>query len=96
MIVDTSFILDVIDDVDPAVQKERELETENVPLVIPSMTVLERKLGVGGDGCPEEWPVAADRLLIRISTHCTPRSGMSTDGASWTSHLEQRHAPYEV
>lgn len=47
MIVDTSFILDVIDDVDAAVEKERELEAENTPLVIPSMTVLELYIGVG-------------------------------------------------
>lgn len=47
MIVDTSFILDVIDDVDAAVTKEQELEAENVPLVIPSMTVLELYIGVG-------------------------------------------------
>jgi predicted nucleic acid-binding protein len=47
MIVDTSFVLDVIDDVEAAVTKERELEAENVPLVIPSMTVLELYIGVG-------------------------------------------------
>lgn len=47
MIVDTSFILDVIDDVEPAVSKERELEAEGVPLVIPSMAVLELYIGVG-------------------------------------------------
>lgn len=47
MIVDTSFILDVLDDVDAAVSKERELEAEGVPLVIPSMTVLELFIGVG-------------------------------------------------
>jgi len=47
MIVDTSFILDVIDDVDAAVEKERELELDAVPLVIPSMTVLELYIGVG-------------------------------------------------
>ncbi|MFC6715975.1 PIN domain-containing protein [Natrialbaceae archaeon GCM10025810] len=47
MIVDTSFLLDVIDDVDPAVQKAQELETESVPLVIPAMTVLELYIGVG-------------------------------------------------
>jgi predicted nucleic acid-binding protein len=39
MIVDTSFVLDVIDDVDAAVEKEEELEAEAVPLVLPSMTV---------------------------------------------------------
>ena len=47
MIVDTSFVLDVIDDVDAAVRKERELEAESVPLVIPSTTVLELYIGVG-------------------------------------------------
>ncbi|WP_265110683.1 PIN domain-containing protein [Halosolutus halophilus] len=47
MSVDTSFILDVIDDVEPAVQKDQELETESVPLVSPSMTVLELYIGVG-------------------------------------------------
>lgn len=47
MIVDTSFILDVIDDVEATVTKEQELEAENVPLVIPSMTVLELYIGVG-------------------------------------------------
>lgn len=47
MIVDTSFILDIIDDVDAALTKEQELESESVPLVIPSMTVLELYIGVG-------------------------------------------------
>lgn len=47
MIVDTSFILDVIDDVDAAVTKEQEFEAESVPLVIPSMAVLELYIGVG-------------------------------------------------
>lgn len=47
MIVDTSFILDIIDDVAAAVEKERTLDAENVPLVIPTMTVLELYIGVG-------------------------------------------------
>ncbi|QAU12129.1 type II toxin-antitoxin system VapC family toxin [Halorubrum sp. BOL3-1] len=47
MIVDTSFVLDVADDVDAAVAKERELEAESVPLAIPRMTVLELYIGVG-------------------------------------------------
>jgi len=47
MIVDTSFVLDVIDGIEAAVTKERELEAESVPLVIPSMTVLELYIGVG-------------------------------------------------
>jgi predicted nucleic acid-binding protein len=47
MIVDTSFVLDIIDDIDAALKKERELEAESVPLVIPSMTVLELYIGVG-------------------------------------------------
>lgn len=47
MVVDTSFILDVIDDVAAAVQKERDLEAAGVPLVIPAMTLLELYIGVG-------------------------------------------------
>lgn len=47
MIVDTSFILDIIDGVDAALRKERELEAHGVPLVIPSMSVLELYIGVG-------------------------------------------------
>lgn len=47
MIVDTSFVLDVIDDVDAAITKTRELEAAGVPLVIPAMTVLELYIGVG-------------------------------------------------
>lgn len=47
MIVDTSFVLDVIDGVDSALTKERELEAAGVPLVLPSMTVLELYIGVG-------------------------------------------------
>ena len=46
MIIDTSFVLDIIDDVGAAVEKERELEAANVPLVIPSMTVLELIISV--------------------------------------------------
>jgi len=47
MIVDTSFVLDLADGVEAALTKERELEAESVPLVIPSMTVLELYIGVG-------------------------------------------------
>ena len=47
MILDTSFVLDVIDDVEAAVSMERELEAEGVPLVMPAMTVLELYIGVG-------------------------------------------------
>ncbi len=47
MIVDTSFVLDVIDDVEAALATERELEAASVPLVIPTMTVLELYIGVG-------------------------------------------------
>lgn len=47
MIVDTSFVLDVIDDIDAAVEKEKSLEAEGVPLVIPAMVVLELYIGVG-------------------------------------------------
>lgn len=47
MIVDTTFVLDIIDGVEAAVEKEQELEAESIPLVIPSMTVLELYIGVG-------------------------------------------------
>jgi len=47
MIVDTSFVLDVIDGLDAAVTKEQQLEAESVPLVIPSITILELYIGVG-------------------------------------------------
>lgn len=47
MIVDTSFVLDVINDVDAAVSKEQELECEGVPMVLPATTVLELYIGVG-------------------------------------------------
>jgi len=39
--------LDVIDDVDAALTKEQEPESGSVPLVIPSMTVLELYIRVG-------------------------------------------------
>lgn len=47
MIADTSFVLDVIDDNDAAVDKERSLEAQGVPLVIPAIVVLELYIGVG-------------------------------------------------
>lgn len=47
MIVDTSFVLDVIDGMEEAVEKEQELEAAGVPLVIPAMTLLELYIGVG-------------------------------------------------
>lgn len=47
MIVDTSFILDIIDGVEAAIEKEQELEAAGTPLVIPSMTVLELYIGIG-------------------------------------------------
>jgi len=52
---DTSLILDIIDAVVAAVEKEREFEVANVPLVISAVTVLELYIGVvrgqtGGGG----------------------------------------------
>lgn len=47
MIVDTSFLLDVVDQKEPAVTKTRTLESEGVPLALPTMTVLELYIGVG-------------------------------------------------
>lgn len=46
MIVDTSFLLDTIDGVEAAIEKERELGAESIPLVILSMTVTELYIGV--------------------------------------------------
>lgn len=61
MIVDTSFILDIIDGNEAAVEKERALEAQNIPLVIPSMTILELYIGVGkvADSCEEHQTVEA-------------------------------------
>ena len=47
MIVDTSFLLDIIDNIDAAVEKQEELESDSVPLVVPPVTVLELYIGVG-------------------------------------------------
>lgn len=47
MIVDTSFVLDIIDGIEQAVEKERGVEAAGVPLVIPGMTLLELYIGVG-------------------------------------------------
>ena len=47
MIVDTSFVLDVIDDIYAAVAKEQQLADIGVPLVVPTMTILELYIGVG-------------------------------------------------
>ena len=47
MIIDTSYVLDVIDEDEAALAKEHELEAANVPLIIPSMTILELYIGVG-------------------------------------------------
>lgn len=63
MIVDTSFLLDIIDDVDAALKKERELEAESVPLVIPSMTVLELYIGVGKVAATREEHQKVDAIL---------------------------------
>lgn len=47
MIVDISFIFDIIDTVESTVEKERKLEVERVPLVILTMAMLELYIGVG-------------------------------------------------
>ncbi|WP_058991330.1 PIN domain-containing protein [Haloarcula sp. CBA1127] len=63
MIVDTSFILDIIDGVEAALEKERELEAANVPLVIPSVTVLELYIGVGKIANTREERQAVEAVL---------------------------------
>jgi len=47
VIVDTSYVLDLIEGDEDALATEAELEAANVPLVIPAMTVLELYIGVG-------------------------------------------------
>jgi Predicted nucleic acid-binding protein, contains PIN domain len=47
VIADTSFILDLVDGRDAAIEKAETLEAEGVPLVLPVMTVLELYVGVG-------------------------------------------------
>jgi len=47
VIVDTSYVLDLIHRDEDALAKERELESANVPLVLPAMTILELYIGVG-------------------------------------------------
>jgi len=63
MIVDTSFVLDIIDGVEAAVEKERELEAEGVSLAIPSMTVLELYIGVGTAANSPDERRAVDAIL---------------------------------
>lgn len=72
MIVDTSFILDVIAGDDAAVSVEQALEAENVPLVIPSMAVLELYIGVGKvANSPEE------RRRVEAVLHSYPIAEMT-------------------
>jgi predicted nucleic acid-binding protein len=47
MIVDTRFVLDRIDGLEPAEAKETELRLQNIPLTLPAMTILELWIGVG-------------------------------------------------
>jgi predicted nucleic acid-binding protein len=47
MIVDTSYVLDIIAGDEQARTKETRLEELGVPLVIPAMTLLELYIGVG-------------------------------------------------
>lgn len=63
MIVDTSFVLDVIDGHEAAVQMERELEANSVPLVFPSMTVLELYIGVGKVASTQEERRAVEEVV---------------------------------
>ena len=65
MIVDTSFVLDVIDDVEAAVRKEQELEAGSIPLVIPSMAVLELYIGVGKVANTREERQMVNRLGVK-------------------------------
>jgi len=80
MIVDTSFVIDGIDDIEPAVQKEQELETENVPLVIPSMTVLVLYIGVEKvantrDECQTVEAMLDSYLVVDMTPSISRRAG---------------------
>lgn len=47
MILDTSFVLDLLDGEEGAVAKAEELEREGVTMELPAMTVLELYIGIG-------------------------------------------------
>lgn len=74
MIVDTSFVLDVIDGLDTAVSKEQALEADGVPLVIPAMTILELYIGVGKTATTQAEQQRVEAVLDSYPTvEMTPR-----------------------
>lgn len=54
MIVDTSYVLDLIDGDDDAFRKGEELVEAGTPLRVPSMTITELFVGYGATGDEEE------------------------------------------
>jgi len=72
MIVDTSCVLDLIEGDQNALATERELEAANVPLVIPSMTILELYIGVG-----QVTDTAAERTQVEGILESYPRVPMT-------------------
>ena len=54
MILDTSFVLDLLEGDAGAVDKAAELEADDVPMKLPTMTHLELYIGVGAAVSPDE------------------------------------------
>ena len=54
MIADTDFLISLIQRDADAVRKTKELESENVPIKIPAMAVLELYIGVGAELTDDE------------------------------------------
>ena len=53
MILDTSFLIDVMDADDAALQKVDEIEADGVDQYVPAMTLQELFIGVGASDLPE-------------------------------------------
>jgi predicted nucleic acid-binding protein len=63
MIVDTSYVLDLLDGDEDAFQKGRELTDARTPLLIPAMTIVELFIGYGATEDEEEARTVENVLL---------------------------------
>jgi len=54
MILDTAFVLDLLEGDEGAVEKATELERDDVPMKLPTMTLLDLYIGVGAAVAPDE------------------------------------------
>lgn len=82
MILDTSFVLDLVDGDDGAVKTFRDLETSDVPLVLPAMTVLEVYVGFGKHLDSAEERRQLDRVLRSY-----PQADLTTEMAARAGRL---------